>query len=1059
MIARVAACLRRSPTAGLMAVTLLATPLVWPLLRNQVYCSHDGYLHLYRLVAVRDAIDQGLAFTRWMPNLVYGYGFPFFNFRELLSYYLPELLHLLGMTIPTAVNAVYVGCVLMSGWGSFLLAREMWRSDWSGLLAAAAYMAAPYQMLDIYKRGNLPESMALALLPWILWFFWHWVFRPSRLAFLGAALSWAALLLIHNISSLLFAPLLLGYLALLLLLQPRRNRSTVRWLLLAAPALAGLALTAFAWFPAIAETGNVQLYLDHATRGNDFHYNLASLAELLAAPTPSDPTLLNPPLHVPAGLPQLGLAAVGLVAALKLGDSRRRWLAAALAVTSAGMLFLTLPPSLPLWENLPLIRFVQFPWRLVGRAVLPVALLAGASCTLLSRKAVITTLAGCAVISVMLLAAYPWLYPAACSFPEDPAIGDVMDYERQTGHTGVDPLGAYLPRWVHQRPDGSPMEDALRSGQVARRFESSRLPTGATLLREQYGPNRATIVVDSPSSFEALYHTFFFPGWAVRVDDQKVQVSPAPETGLITFHVPAGMHTIAICWELTPLRATAVAVSLTGLVALLATTSLSGGVQAIRLRWPEKRVACRTWSPVRLSPGQLAAVVLMVTVLVGAKLWLVDAGKTPLRRASLVDESLVGLGPPLVVAPRSFADGLQLLGYHLAPAPAGSELEINLAWLARAQPAGDYETRVILVDAAGLVWSAKESFRPRTYRPHPPTYEWSSGVWAWDSHSVAILGGTPPGRYQLQLTVFDRTTLAPLNLLDPAGNVAGPSAIIGELDVERPASPISSLKMQYRLDRRWSDLTLLGVNLDRREASPGDPVLVTLFWRAEAILPHLTALLALNGPDGATVREWPLELIRDDWPPSNWRVGDELMGQHLLQIPGRAADGTYSWQLTVLDPDGIPLGSTPLPEALEISAPPRFWISPVVAHVTDLAYSDPTGATVARLVGYDLTLQGGTVELRLVWQAMREMETSYRVFVHLINRDGQPVAQSDGVPAGWKRPTPGWAPGEYVVDDHAFAVPEGLAAGEYRLAVGLYVLETGARLSVPSEWLTMVEIP
>jgi len=49
-----------------------------------------------------------------------------------------------------------------------------------------------------------------------------------------------------------------------------------------------------------------------------------------------------------------------------------------MALTAIILLFMTLDFSLPFWEQLPLIRFVQFPWRFVGRAALPIAILAGA---------------------------------------------------------------------------------------------------------------------------------------------------------------------------------------------------------------------------------------------------------------------------------------------------------------------------------------------------------------------------------------------------------------------------------------------------------------------------------------------------------------------------------------------------------------------------------------------------------------------------------------------------------------------------------------------------------
>src|SRR5690606_14276759 len=48
---------------------------------------------------------------------------------------------------------------------------------------------------------------------------------------------------------------------------------------------------------------------------------------------------------------------------------------------TAVFLFMSLPISQFIWEGLPLIDFVQFPWRFVGRAALPLAFLAGVPLT------------------------------------------------------------------------------------------------------------------------------------------------------------------------------------------------------------------------------------------------------------------------------------------------------------------------------------------------------------------------------------------------------------------------------------------------------------------------------------------------------------------------------------------------------------------------------------------------------------------------------------------------------------------------------------------------------
>ncbi|HIE39771.1 MAG TPA: hypothetical protein EYP77_12045 [Anaerolineae bacterium] len=62
--------------------------------------------------------------------------------------------------------------------------------------------------------------------------------------------------------------------------------------------------------------------------------------------------------------------------------------------------------------------------------------------------------------------------------------------------------------------------------------------------------------------------------------------------------------------------------------------------------------------------------------------------------------------------------------------------------------------------------------------------------------------------------------------------------------------------------------------------------------------------------------------------------------------------------------------------------------------------------------------------------------------------NGRIVAQSDGVPAGWTRPTTGWLPGEYIVDTRVLTLPPDVPPGVYTLQTGLYLPGDG-RLTTP----------
>jgi hypothetical protein len=62
----------------------------------------------------------------------------------------------------------------------------------------------------------------------------------------------------------------------------------------------------------------------------------------------------------------------------------------------------------------------------------------------------------------------------------------------------------------------------------------------------------------------------------------------------------------------------------------------------------------------------------------------------------------------------------------------------------------------------------------------------------------------------------------------------------------------------------------------------------------------------------------------------------------------------------------------------------------------------------------------GQTQLRLRWRATRPLSTDYHVFAHLV-RDGQVIAQADGVPGDGFYPTSWWRPGDEIVDEHSVA--------------------------------------
>jgi hypothetical protein len=89
-----------------------------------------------------------------------------------------------------------------------------------------------------------------------------------------------------------------------------------------------------------------------------------------------------------------------------------------------------------------------------------------------------------------------------------------------------------------------------------------------------------------------------------------------------------------------------------------------------------------------------------------------------------------------------------------------------------------------------------------------------------------------------------------------------------------------------------------------------------------------------------------------------------------------------------------------------------------------------------------------TLTLTVTWQALEPVAGDYTVFAHLLAGDDTKASQRDVRPCNGECPTNTWMPGELVVDRYDLALAADAPPGPYRLALGLYLLDTGDRALV-----------
>lgn len=90
---------------------------------------------------------------------------------------------------------------------------------------------------------------------------------------------------------------------------------------------------------------------------------------------------------------------------------------------------------------------------------------------------------------------------------------------------------------------------------------------------------------------------------------------------------------------------------------------------------------------------------------------------------------------------------------------------------------------------------------------------------------------------------------------------------------------------------------------------------------------------------------------------------------------------------------------------------------------------------------------GAELQLELYWEALDHPASDYKVFVRVLDRDGNTIAQEDARPRQWMCPTWVWQPGERIEDRHMLAITDVGAGAPFEARIGLYDGYTGARLA------------
>ncbi len=564
------------PWGSLLLVALvLAAPLWGPGLVNTRGGGDSPFL-FFRLHQLGANLRAGVFPARWMPDAAYGLGYPFFNHYAALPYYAAAVPNLLGVDLLKSIQWVQTLGFLLAPLGLYGWARRRTRSRWAAWLAAAAYGAAPFHLVNVYVRGDsLSEFWAFVFYPLILWAVDLCLERGDVSSSVRLGLAYGGLVLTHNGSAMIFTPFALLY-GLIRLIHPdprlpsseKPNSMRKQQLTSAALGLTlGLLLSAWFWLPALGEARYVQL--ETVTEGY-FRYAGHFRAGDLVQPSLAFDYAIEGRTPFAMGLVQALLAGLGAVVLVAGWIRRRRldgWGVFVLVGLSLSTLMIT-PLSRPLWDHLPLLPFVQFPWRFLSVqalfAALAIGYLAdsgfGAQTQVLRR--VVSLLCAALLTAASLWSLHPDRLHVA---PDEVTPERLQRYEWFTENIGTTITYEYLPKWTVPRPYTGPAlvypEGASFLLPLNGRAEGQRIYRGPTWQNWQVeaGEDGASV------AFPLLY----WPGWEAMVDGQAIELRPVEDLGWAALDLPPGEHHVSLSLARTRLRILAENLSLIALVVLL----------------------------------------------------------------------------------------------------------------------------------------------------------------------------------------------------------------------------------------------------------------------------------------------------------------------------------------------------------------------------------------------------------------------------------------------------------------------------------------------------------
>ncbi len=477
----------------MMPFILVLIPVLFaasPLFGNGFIPTHDGEYHIIRFWQYFTMLSGGTLFPRWAPDLNYGLGIPLFTFQYPFPNLVGALFHVFGFSFVDSVKLVTATGYIVAVLFSYLWLKEKF-GTFRAAIGALAGAFVPYWFLDMYIRGSLGEIWAIA-------FIFATLFALTKKRYGMASAGVALLIVSHNIMAMLFVPVLFLY----AFLFCRHGLFAI---------LLGVGMSSVFWIPALYE----RQFIRGLSNVNVFDY-FPRLDQLLLPSWGSGyrgQTGGATEMSYQIGIMPMVIFIAGLFVSRKENHLRKEILFFRLLGVAA--VFSMLPVSVFVWQMIPPLSLIQYPWRLLAVIVIATPILAAA----VARKNVVS------VLIVVCAFAFTWRYFHPVIYQPRT---DAQYFAHEQLSRGTSSLGnAFQTRWITDDPKSlATTPFSLSSG---------------TVSAEKTAPSRYAVSFTATASGTLTAPVAHYPGW-VFITGEKIIPSEPDERGLASFTIPSGVR-------------------------------------------------------------------------------------------------------------------------------------------------------------------------------------------------------------------------------------------------------------------------------------------------------------------------------------------------------------------------------------------------------------------------------------------------------------------------------------------------------------------------------------